>query len=316
MDCFPPRPSASRSQRRRARPRKDGGLLRPTASQRRDEAVRGRRGRARARAGRPAAGTPGRRRTAPTGWRPPRGGGLAAGQARPARGGVRPLRHEGGAGLDFDSLQPAGLVLAHDVYLASGVVAPEMDVGRAPGVETCLDQFRHHERLEQRPALGVHRHARGVSQAEKVRGEPGVEEVELRRLDEALAEVAVIRPEQRDQVARFEDGQPLARRHVRDAAVGAEGRQVQDLPGARRAEFHEALEQAEVLDREHLPDVALEIGRDVAREPVRRRQVPVVQGRVAASPEQIVEGPGQQTGITQLTHRERQPDRPDRRATG
>ncbi len=60
----------------------------------------------------------------------------------------------------------------------------------------------------------------GVTDAEEVAQQARVEEIELGCLDEALAQVAVVRTKPEDKVAGFQDGQPGTCGVVSDSAVG------------------------------------------------------------------------------------------------
>ena len=115
-----------------------------------------------------------------------------------------------------------------------------------PPVEAVLKRFRHDHLLEERPAQRMRRHLPRALDAEQVAGQPHVVEVELRRLDQAPADVRVERRQLEDDVARLEDCEPLPRGRVGHARVRAERAQVEQLADASRAETHEESERREV----------------------------------------------------------------------
>jgi len=72
---------------------------------------------------------------------------------------------------------------------------------------------------------------------------------------------------------------------VRDTGVGRQGRQVEQLGGPAGAQPKEILKRQDVRHVQNLPNIALDVGGDIASEPVCRFRVSVVDRRVAAVPE-------------------------------
>ena len=68
--------------------------------------------------------------------------------------------------------------------------------------------------------------------AEQITHESAVQEMQLRRLDQPLTDVAEERGDARDDIAGFEDSQPALRSVVRSACIGPELREIDELTGA------------------------------------------------------------------------------------
>jgi hypothetical protein len=79
---------------------------------------------------------------------------------------------------------------------------------------------------------------------------------------------------------------------VRDARIPTEGGEVDLLRGAAGAEFQESGEGVQVTDVDHVPDVALDIGGGVVGEPLVCRDIAVVDPRVGALPQELIERVG------------------------
>jgi hypothetical protein len=101
-------------------------------------------------------------------------------------------------------------------------VTPKKQVGTLAGVETLFDQFGHHPGFEQGTPGRVGFQAARITDAEQPRHEPHVEEVQLGRLHQAFAEVAVVGKKPRHQVTGLQNRQPFARGGRGNATVGAQ----------------------------------------------------------------------------------------------
>ena len=118
-----------------------------------------------------------------------------------------------GAGDHHDPQEPKGAVSvagrgdlcradsAKQIGLEAVVVAPEGNVGGVAEVAPVLEDLGDDQGLEEWASQGVQRQGGGVADAKQPGGEPAVDEVELRCLDEALAEVAVVGRQEVDQIA-------------------------------------------------------------------------------------------------------------------
>ena len=164
----------------------------------------------------------------------------------------------------------------------AGLVAPEEDRWLPAVMEVRLGDLRHHVVLEDRAAQRVDGELSVLADPEEVAEEARVVEVELGAPDDPLAEVSRVRPEQEDDEARLEDGDPPARSVHRHAAVGGEGGVVEDLARAAGAEREEPLEGRRSPTLTNAADVALDVGLQVVGQPDLRRDPAVVDARVEA----------------------------------
>ena len=142
-----------------------------------------------------------------------------------------------------------------------------MDVGFLAPMQPRLEQFRQDEGLEHGAAGGVRAKLVRRSNAQQMAEQPGVEEVQLRRLDEPLAEVAVMRAEPHDEKAGLQARQPAARGRMRDAGVARQVAEIEQLTAAARAQAHEEPEGIEVADVDELAQVAFDVGPLVVAQP-------------------------------------------------
>ena len=97
----------------------------------------------------------------------------------------------------------------------------------------------------------------------------------------------MVRLQKMDDVAGFQNRQPLPRRDCRYTAVRPQRRQVEQLARACRTHAHKALKQRQVTHCDELAHVALEVGAHVVGKPVTRQQLTVVQGGVGAAQQQV-----------------------------
>ena len=155
-------------------------------------------------------------------------------------------------------------------------VAPEEQVRFLTLVEPILDQLGHHETLEDGPAGCMVVQVLGRSDSEQVAEEAGVEEVELGALDQALAEVSVVRPQQMNDKTRLQDRDPSTGGGVGDAAVNTKRGKVQELSTAPRAEPNETSKGLQIADVQNLAHIPLHVGLVVAAQPLLRIQSLVV----------------------------------------
>ena len=178
-----------------------------------------------------------------------------------------------------------------------------------------LQDLRHDPVLEDRPSQRVLRELAGRANAEKRTEKARVDEVDLRRLDQALPEVGVPGSHPKHHVARLEHREPGARGVVGDPTVRPEGREVDELPRSPRAEADERLERLEIGHVEDLAHVALHVGRQVGREPLGHGDAPVEDGRESTAPQGALPVPGRVREPAELVVAERE-ERQDARAPG
>lgn len=131
-----------------------------------------------------------------------------------------------------------------------------------------LASLGYDPRLEDGAAQGMGFELLRRANAKQVTHEPAVEEMQLRRLDQPLADIAEEWCNAREDVAGFEDPEPALRGVVGNARVSTELREVYELSGACRRDAQKRLECEEIANREDLSDVPLDIGADVVCEPV------------------------------------------------
>ena len=179
-----------------------------------------------------------------------------------------------------------------DVDFVTGGVAPEKQRRVPPHRGERLDQFAHHERLEDGPAQRMVFERRPVTDAEQVTHESGVKEVESRPFAQALAVTAEVRRKGGRQMSDLEGAQPAARRLLRDPGVARQTVQVQFRCGARRRKPQEVLECPEIGDLQDLAEIPLDIGAHVVAEPFEGRLVPVVDPGVEAGGEGVPKAGG------------------------
>ena len=186
------------------------------------------------------------------------------------------------------------------------VIAPEIQLGRLAGIVALLDELADDERLEQRAAHGVRSNRGGIANPQQPGGQTDIEEIQLGRLDQALAKVAVIRRQQTHYVARFQHRKPLPRGDVADATVRRQRRQVKQLPATRGAHFQEALKQSKLAHGKQLANIALDIGGNIVWEPVLGRKTAVVERGVGALPQCNIHAGGCHSGAGELRLGKRQ----------
>jgi hypothetical protein len=72
------------------------------------------------------------------------------------------------------------------------------------------------------------------------------------------------------------------------------------LPASRRAQFEKALKQAQVLHFNELACVALDIDHQVVGKPLYRGNTAVMDWRIQATPQQIVQAGNRNTALLQF----------------
>ena len=93
--------------------------------------------------------------------------------------------------------------------------------------------------------------------------------MQLGRLHQPLVDVAVPAGDEPDDVGGLEHRHPCARGALRDARVGAELREIHQLPRASGAEREEPLEVREIAHAQDVAHVALDVGGHIRVEPGR-----------------------------------------------
>lgn len=170
----------------------------------------------------------------------------------------------------------------HKVHFVAAMVPPEAQARLMTRVVARLPQFGHDEVLEHCASHRVHRELVGAPDVQQVAQQTGVYEVEFRTPRQPLSEVLVMGLQAKGDEARLQHGKPPARGLVAHPAVGADGREIQELSGAARAEEDETTKGLEVANLCEGPDVPLQIGLEVEGEPLRRAEPPIVDRRVAS----------------------------------
>ena len=109
----------------------------------------------------------------------------------------------------------------------------------------------------------MRRHLASVLDAEEVAGQSHIVEVELGRLDDALANVAEEGRKLENDVAGLEDSEPVSRRSLRYAGVRAQGTEVGELPHPPRAKTHKPAERGQIANLADSPNIAFDVGLQV-----------------------------------------------------
>jgi hypothetical protein len=112
--------------------------------------------------------------------------------------------------------------------------------------------------------------------------QPGVVEVELGHLHDALPEIAAIGRQAEHDEGGFQDGEPRFRGRLRDATIPRQRGQVQELPSPARTKFGESLEGDEIAHIQDDSYVPLKVGHDVRPQPAGRIQLLVEDAGIAA----------------------------------
>ena len=191
-----------------------------------------------------------------------------------------------GLGLDHTD---AVAVLVEQVAFQPVRVPEKREIRPATGVEAVFEGLDHDGVFEERPPGRVRRHLAGVLDAEKVAGQSHVVEVELGRFDEALADVGEKGRQPKNDVARLEDGEPVARRSLRHSGIRAQRTEVGELAHPRRAETHEPAEGGQIADLADSPNVAFDVGLQVVPERLRGIQPAIVNPRIESRMEDVVQ---------------------------
>ena len=167
----------------------------------------------------------------------------------------------------FLDLERAELAVSFedDVDLPGVPVAVEIEIRFQPRVPVAFHDLRHGIIFEQRavhcPAFG---HL-GRRPSGKIAHEPGVVEVDLRRLDRALEHVVGIGMQKEDDAQRFQNIDPgFCGRNV-DIRVFRQRAVIQKLGAAGGDGRDEAVEFQSVYAAGKVPHVALHIGGEIGR---------------------------------------------------
>ena len=159
------------------------------------------------------------------------------------------------------------------------VVTVEIEFGFFPRVESVFQGFDDDHVLEEIADQRVPGRLRWRFDTEQVGSQSDVGEIDLRRFDDALAEVLEIGIQPEDGVRRFQHRQPFLQRGARHAQVACQSVEVQHLADAAGQQAHEVFEIRQPSDVYHLPDVALDVSLTVVAVEPGRIDVLVVQPR-------------------------------------
>ena len=185
------------------------------------------------------------------------------------------------------------------------VVAPEIQISPLPGIEAPLHQLGHHPGFKQRTPCRMGGQAGGIADAQQPGHQAHIQKIQLGCFGQTLAKIGVVRRQLKAQVTGFQHRQPLPGCDRRDAAVGPQCRQVQQLPRAGRTHAHKTLKLAQVAHGQQLAHIALQIGAHIVGKPVAGQHIPVIQAGVAAFEQHGIQV-GAQPSACQLGPRQRQ----------
>ena len=149
------------------------------------------------------------------------------------------------------------------------------------------------------------RHLPGVLDADQVSGQPRVAEIQLGGFDQPLADVGKVRRQLEQDVAGLQHRQPLSRRRVRHAGVGAQGGEIDQLTDPTRAQPHETSKVRQVANLSQPPHVAFDVGLEVVGQRLRRIEALVDDARIETAIEHLVHLAGR-AGALSLGHGKRQ----------
>jgi len=200
---------------------------------------------------------------------------------------VKILEEVGGYGLGrfslhWDYLPPE---INEKIHLVSGSSAPVVEPRLFAPVHEVLVYLREHKTLKHCAAFSPVQEFVRRADLKQVAQESRVQEVELRALDNPLAEVLMVRPQERHDQAGLEHREPPPGRGVGDTAVGGHPQEIERLSapaGTQSDKPVEGLEVANIDDASHLP---LEVVLEVTGQPITGRKVLVVYLRVEAGEE-------------------------------
>ena len=159
----------------------------------------------------------------------------------------------------------------------------ELDRVRLPA---CLAaQLLEDERLEQLPEQRAVRAQRRLRRAEQRTGQPGVADVQFRRLDQAPQPVAVPDRQALQQVHALQQRDVAADRRPAELELRGEAAQVEQPRGVQRRQAQQPRQRVERRDARHVRDIALHLRLDVVAVPVRAPPAHGARerGRVAAA---------------------------------
>src|SRR3989338_290712 len=107
--------------------------------------------------------------------------------------------------------------------------------------------------------------------------------IQLGRADQSFAQVCMTGLELKDDVIRLKQGQPGARRRLRNSGVRREVVQIQQLPDTSGAQANEALEQGEVTDLRQLAQIALDKSFEIVGQHLCRIEILGMYARVSGA---------------------------------
>ena len=174
----------------------------------------------------------------------------------------------GPCALDLDDRE-LPVEIDHQIGLRRVLIAPVEDARAQAPHRLRLEQLARDPRFDERAAQRVHLEHPLVGDPEQRAREPRVDEVQLRRLHQPLIDVAVPARDELDDVGRLEDRHPCARSALRDSRIGAELREIHQLPGASGAERKKPLEVRKVAHAQDVAHIALDVGGDIRVKPGR-----------------------------------------------
>lgn len=209
------------------------------------------------------------------------GGVRGAGEFAPGVEGLEEFGVKGGTGFDFDG-EEAASVVDQNVNLHPLVVPPKIEAAGRPIVEADFSELGdglvfEKRTSKRRPAQGF-----SVANAQQMRGETRVHEVQLRHLHQALVEVAMMGLQPEDHKTRFQHGNPSLRGFVVNSCLRGECGDVQQLTDAASAQPHKPLELDEVRDAANQANIAFDVGPDVVGEPIMMGDGLVEQWRITS----------------------------------
>src|SRR5450830_414698 len=135
----------------------------------------------------------------------------------------------------------------------------------------------------------MNRQVLGITNAHQECSKASIIEVEFRRLDQALAEVLMVRLEQEYYITRLKRRQPATNRVMRHAAVCRQTGHIDKLSDTSCTHLNETLEQTQVLYFNDLTHISLDIGHDIVGKPLFWCQITVVDGWIHATPKEIIQ---------------------------
>ena len=158
----------------------------------------------------------------------------------------------------------------------------------ATAVVAMLQRLYHHHVLEQRASKRMRGDLFHMLDADEMAGEAHIVKIELRRLDQPLANIGVERRQPESDIARLQHLDPIAGGGVADAGVGAKRHRVRQLSDASGAQADESLKARQIANLTQAAHVAFDVGLEVVAQGLPRLEPLVVDSRIESRVQNLI----------------------------